>query len=66
MNLDNCLAYLILVGDLLICQAGDYHLVVYGLPYFVLGPLAGFAGVEEVSEGLIVNFDKTRCKGELR
>ena len=29
-------------------------------------PLAGLPGVEEVSQGLVINFNKARCKGELR
>lgn len=32
----------------------------------MLGPLAGLAGVQEVSQALVVNFHKARREGELR
>lgn len=61
-----CLPYLILVGDLLVGEVGDGHLIVGRLPDLMLGPLAGLPSVEEVPQGLVVNFNKARCEGELR
>lgn len=57
--------YLILIGDLFVGEVGDGHLVVGQLPDFMLGSLAGFPSVEKVSQGLVVNFNKARCEGEL-
>lgn len=61
-----CLPYLILVGDLFVGEVGDRHLVVVQLPDLMLMSLAGLPGVEEVSQGLVVNLNKARCEGELR
>lgn len=58
--------YLILIGDLFVGEVGDWHLVVAWLADLMLGPLAGLASVEEVSQGLVVNFNKACCEGELR
>lgn len=58
--------YLILVGDIFVGQVGDGHLIVARFADLVLGPLAGFAGVQEVPQSLVVNFNKTCSEGELR
>ena len=58
--------YLILAGHLLVGEVGDRHLVVGRFSDLVLGPLAGLAGVEEVSQSLVVNFNKAGCEGKLR
>lgn len=60
------LLYLILVGDLLIREVGDCHLIVARLSNLMLRPLVCLAGVEEIPQGLIVNFNKACCEGELR
>lgn len=60
------MTYLILVGDLFVGEVGDCHFIVGQLSDLMLGPLAGLPGVEEVSQGLVVNFNKARCEGELR
>lgn len=57
--------YLILIGDLFVGEVGDGHLIVGQLPDFMLGSFAGLSSVEKVSQGLVVNFDKARCEGEL-
>lgn len=61
-----CLPYLILIGDLFVGEVGDCHLIVGRLSDLMLRPLAGLPGVEEVSQGLVVNFNKACCEGELR
>lgn len=60
------ISYLILIDDLFVAEVGDRHLVVDRLSDLVLGSLAGFAGVEQVSQRLVVDFNKTCCEIELR
>lgn len=60
------LPYPILADDLFVGEVGDRHLIVDGLPDLVLGSLAGFAGVEQVSQRLVVYFNKACCEIELR
>lgn len=59
-------SYLILAGHLLVGEVGDGHLAAGLLADLVLGPLAGFAGVEEVAQRLVVDLDEARREGELR
>lgn len=59
------ISYLILVDDLFVGEVGDRHLIVDRLSDLVLGSLAGFAGVEQVSQRLVVDFNKTCCEIEL-
>ena len=65
-NLGFCPTYLVLGVDLLVGEVGDRHLVVGRLSDLVLRPLAGLALVQEVSQTLVVNFNKACCEGELR
>lgn len=60
------ISYLILIDDLFVGEVGDRHLIVDRLSDLVLGSLAGFAGVEQVSQRLVVDFNKTCCEIELR
>lgn len=62
----NLLPHLILVRDLLIREVGDRHLVVTRLSDLVLRPLVCLAGVEEIPQGLVINFNKAGCEGELK
>lgn len=58
--------YLILIGDLLIGEVGDGHLIGGGLSDLVLRSFAGFPGVEEVTQRLVVYLNKARREIELR
>lgn len=60
------ISYLILIDDLFVGEVGDRHLIGDRLSDLVLGSLAGFAGVEQVSQRLVVDFNKTCCEIELR
>lgn len=58
-------SYLVLVGHLLVGEVGDGHLAAGQLADLVLGPLAGFARVEEVAQRLVVDLHEARREGEL-
>lgn len=58
--------YLILVDDLFISEVSDRHLTGRRLSNVMLRPLAGLAGVKEVTQALVINFDETCCECELR
>lgn len=58
--------YLILIGDLLVVEVGDGHLVVGGLSDLVFRSLGGSPGVQEVAQRLVVYFDKACSELELR
>lgn len=58
-------SYLILIGDLFITEVGDGHLIVGQLSDLMLRSLAGFSGVKEVAQCLVVNFNKACSEGEL-
>lgn len=62
----NVWPYLVLVGDLQVCEVGDGHLVVGGLSDLMLGPFAGFASIKEVAKRLVVNLHEAGGKIELR
>lgn len=57
--------YLVLVGDLLVCQVGDGHLVVGGLSDLMLRSFAGFTSVKKVAKRLVVNLNEAGGKIEL-
>lgn len=62
---ESLLLYLILHVNLSVGEVGDRHLVARGLPDLVLRSFVGPAGVQKVSQGLVVNFNEAGSEGEL-